>query len=61
MTQVFHNSMHKVTSGRVTAKVPCPYLGCARKYRQTDTQRIMGYKERRELKQMEEGEEGDFR
>lgn len=37
MTKVFHNSTHKVAGGGVTAKVSCPYLGCARRYTHRNT------------------------
>lgn len=53
VSQVFHNSSHKVASGRVPAKVSCPYLGCAHRYTQTHT--IEGYKERWELKERGRG------
>lgn len=61
--QVFHNSTHKVASGRVPAKISCPYLGRAHRYIHTHAHahRIMGYKERRQLKEREEGEEWHFR
>lgn len=59
VTQAFHNSMHKVASGGVPAKISCPYLGCAHRY--TQTQMTEGYKERRDLKERGEGEEWLFR
>lgn len=37
VTQVFHNSTHKVARGGVPAKVSCPYLGCAHRHTQTHT------------------------
>lgn len=56
VSQVFHNSSHKVASGWVTAKVSCPYLGCAHRYTQTHT--IEGHKERWELKKRGRGRGG---
>lgn len=53
VSQVIHNSSHKVASGWVPAKVSCPYLGCAHRYTQTHT--IEGYKERWELRERGRG------
>lgn len=36
MTQVVHNSTHKVPSGAVTAKVPRPHLGPPHTHTHTD-------------------------
>lgn len=43
--KVFHNSSHKVAGGGITAKVSCPYLGCARRYTHTYAQDGEGVEE----------------
>lgn len=52
VTQVFHNSMHKIGSGTVSAKVSCPYLEFAQTHKciHTHKQMAMGYKEVEEIK-----------
>lgn len=46
VTQVFHNSMHKIGSGTVSAKVSCPYLEFAQTHKcihtQTDGNGVQG-------------------
>lgn len=42
VTQVFHNSTHKISSGGIPAEVSCPYLECAYRCTQTHHEGVRG-------------------